>query len=196
MRTHTGRAGAVVAAAALLVCTSTPAEAATTAKASSVSQAVSSGTWGAVATLSPAPYGPGPLTLTFANNGNPAQPSFTPQYFTVGNTGTLPLTRAGYTGTADAPSTVQFIIESCSTGWVEEQDVCQGGTPSTVLEAGFGSPADPVTSATVPAVPGTSIRLRARIETTGNVPKKSTSTLTIDVTVTRAQVRAATRTGS
>jgi hypothetical protein len=178
------------------VCTSTPAEAATTAKASSVSSAVSSGTWGAVATLSPAPYGPGPLTLPFTNNGNPAQPSFVPQYFTVGNTGTLDITAANYTATATAPTSVRFIIESCSTGWDENNNVCQGGTPSQVLAAQGGSPAVTVTSATVPAVLSTSIRLRARIATTGNVPNNSTSTLTIDVTVARDQVRAATKTGS
>ncbi|MHA7263996.1 hypothetical protein ACX80W_12420 [Arthrobacter sp. TMN-37] len=197
VHSYPGRAGAAVAAAALLVCTSTPAAAATTAEASSVLAAVGSGTWAAAASLrTAAPFGPGPLTLTFDNSGSPAHPSFQPQYFTIGNSGTLPLKQVGYTGTAVAPSTVQFIVESCSTGWDENNNVCQGGTPSQVLATQGESPAVPVTSTVVPADPGTSIRLRARIRTSGKVPAKSTTTLTIDVTVNRAQARTATATGA
>lgn len=194
---YPGRAVAAIAAAVLLVCTSTPAEAATAAEASSVSRTVGSGTWGAAATLNTtAPYGTGPLTLTFTNIGSPGQPSFTPQYFTVGNTGTLPLTQASYTGTPDAPSAVKFIVESCSTTWNESTGVCQNGTTTQILAAQGGSPAVPVTSTTVPANAGGSIRLRARVTTSGQIPNHSTTTLTIDVTVNRTQVRSATTTGS
>lgn len=196
MHSYPGRAAVAIAAAALLVCTSTAAQAATIATAASVSQSVGSGSWGAVATLSTAaPYGTGALTLTFTNQGTPGQPSFPPQFFTIGNTGTLPITQAGYTGTAVAPATVQFIIESCNGGWDPINNVCPSGTPTQVLTTPAGSSTVSVTSATVPSSPGASLLLRARVATTGTVPNNSTPTLTAGVTVARSQVRTATTTG-
>ncbi|UYY83737.1 hypothetical protein OIT41_20535 (plasmid) [Arthrobacter sp. YA7-1] len=191
---YPGRTAAAIAAAVLLACTSTPAQAATTATASTAAQqTVGSGSWGAVATVNTtAPYGP--LTLTFNNNGNPAHPSFTSRYFTIANTGTLTITAANYTGTASAPSTVQFIVESCSTAWNEPTDTCPG-TPTQILAPAPGSSSSTVTTTTVPASPGAQIRLRARVSTSGNVPKSSTSTLTIGITVDSTQVRDATTTG-
>ena len=192
---YTGRAAVAIAAAALPVCTFTAAHAATTATAASASQSVGSGSWGAVATLSTAaPYGTGALKLTFTNQGTPGQPTFAPQFFTVGNTGTLPITQATYTGTAVAPSTVQYIVESCSTTWNESTGACTSGTTTQVLATPAGSSIVSVTSATVPTKPGANLRLRARLASTGSVPNNSTTTLTVGIAVDRTQVRTATTT--
>ena len=191
---YPGRAAAAIAAAVLLACTSTPAQAATFANAAA-SQTVSSGSWGAVASLSTAaPYGSGPLTLSFTNNGIPAHPSFTPKYFTIGNTGTIPIMQATYVGTTTAPSTVRFIIESCTSTWNETTGACPGGTVATILTTPTGTSTIPATSGPGPANSGTAIRLRARITFSGNVPKTPAPTLTIGITVDRTQVRTATTT--
>lgn len=196
VRSYPSRTAAAIAAAVLLVCTSTPADAATTANAASASQTASSGTWGAVATLSTtAPYGSGALVLAFSNNGNPAHPSFIPQYFTVGNTGILPITAASYGGSTSAPTTVQFFIESCSGTWNETTDLCLGGTAATILTTPAGTSTIPATPGPAPATSGTGIRLRARVSFSGSVPNGTTSTLTISITVDRTQVRTATITG-
>ncbi|MGO4856131.1 hypothetical protein [Arthrobacter sp. 2MCAF14] len=190
------RAAAAIAAAVLLACTSTPAQAVTLATTTTASQAVSSGSWGAVASKSTAaPYGSGPLTLSFTNNGNPAHPSFTPKYFTIGNTGTIPITQANYVGTTTAPSTVRFIIESCTSTWNETTGACPGGTVATVLTTPWGTSTIPATSGPAPADSGTAIRLRARITFSGSVPKTPAPTLTIGITVDRTQVRTGTTTG-
>lgn len=192
---YSGRAAAAIAAAVLLVCTSTPARAATTANAASASQAASSGTWGAVATLSTtAPYGSGSLTLSFANIGGVGNPAFTPQYFTVGNTGTLPLIAASYGGSTSAQPNMQFIIESCSTTWNEATGACTGGTTATVLTTPTGTSTIPSTLGPAPATSGPGIRLRASVAFNGSVPKTPASTLTISITVDRTQVRSATTT--
>lgn len=191
---YSSRAAAAIAAAVLLVCTSTPAEAASTANTASASQTVGSGTWGAVATLrSAAPYGTGTLTLSFTNQGSSDNPSFKPQYFTVVNTGTLPMTKASYSGTTSAPSSVQFLVDSCSGTWNEATGACQGGTPARVLAPQSGSFPYSVTSTTVPASAKTSIRLRATVVVNDNI--STTPTLTVNVAVDRTQIRAATTTG-
>ncbi|WAH95868.1 hypothetical protein [Arthrobacter sp. MMS18-M83] len=193
---YSSRTAAAIAAAVLLVCTSTPADAATTANATSASQTASSGTWGAVASLSTtAPYGSGPLTLTFTNNGKPATPSFVPQYFTVGNTGTLPITAASYGGSTSAPSSVQFFIESCSGTWDEPTGACLGGTATTILTTPFGTSTIPDTPGPAPATSGAGLRLRASVASTGNVSKSAILTLTLSISVDRTQVRSATTTG-
>ncbi|WP_427006418.1 hypothetical protein [Pseudarthrobacter sp. H2] len=195
VHSYVGRAGAAAAAAALLVCTSfTPAEAAVTARATSVSRAAGSGTWGAAATTDPAAPPGSPLTLAFTNNGNPAHPSFTPQYFTVRNTGTLAITSGTYTLTPAAPDTVGFVVESCSGTWNETADTCTG-TITTTLTAPSGSTPTTTTSPTIPTASGTTIRLRATVNANGNIPNNTTQTLTIAVTVNRTQVRTATTTG-
>lgn len=198
VRSYPCRAAAAIAAAALLVCTSKPAEAATVANAASASQAVGSGTWGAVASQSTAaPYGSGPLTLTFTNTGSSGNPSFKSQYFTVGNTGTLPITAANYTGATAAQSSVRFIIESCSGIWNETNDTCSGGT-ATVLTTAFGTSTITPVAGPAPATSATAgIRLRARVNTNGSVPNNNpTQTLSLSITVDRTQVRTATTTGS
>jgi hypothetical protein len=184
------RTAATLAATALLVCASlTPAEAASTAQASSAGVAASSGAWGAVATTNTAaPYGTGALVLSFPNAGTNGQPSYPPQFFTVGNTGTINLTAATYTATG-TPATASFTIESCSGAWNETANTCPG-TITTVITTAMS----PQTSTAVPAGAGQSIRLRAKV--TGTIAKFTVPSLTLGVSVTRAQARAATTTGN
>ncbi len=199
MHHYPSRAVAAIAAAVLLACTSTPAQAAAIATTSTaVQQAVGSGTWGAVATQSTAPYAPSSvlLTLTFQNYGNPSSPSFTLQYFTVGNTGNLPITAANYITSTVAQTSVQFIVESCSTTWNETSGTCPGGTVAQVLATQFGS-SSATTPGPAPATPGTGLRLRARVSTNGNVtPNNFSPALTISTNVDRTQVRTAKSNGS
>ena len=193
---YPGRAAAAIAAAVLLACTSTPAQAATTANTASGSQTVPSGSWGAVPSRNTAaPYGSGPLTLSFPNNGGVGNPSFTPVYFTVGNTGTLPITAANYGGSTSAQPPVQFTLESCSTTWNEGTGACPGGSVATILTAS-GSSTIQATPGPAPASQGAGIRLRARANSdgSGNVPKTPASTLTLNISVDRTQVRTATTT--
>jgi hypothetical protein len=185
-----GRVGAAAAVTALLLCTSlAPADAAGAAHAASPASTVSSASWGAVATASTAaPFGTGPLVLTFTNTGNNGQPVFPAKYFTVANTGTLGITGAIYSAAA-APSTFNFRIEACASGWNEAADTCAAGR-TTVLD----TPASSLLSSTVPAAAGSSIRLRASVTVHPKTPPNPT--LTVGVDVTRAQVRAGTVTGS
>ncbi|GAA4026457.1 hypothetical protein GCM10023063_04120 [Arthrobacter methylotrophus] len=200
MHHYTSRAAAAIAAAVLLACTSTPAQGATIATTSTGSQqAVGSGKWGAVVTPdSAATYAPSPvpLKLTFRNYGHPSSPSFTPQFFTVGNTGNLPITAASYVTSTVAQASVRFIVESCSIGWDEPSGTCPGGTVEQVLATKFG-PDSETTPGPAPATPGTGLRLRARVETNGNVtPNNYDPALTISTNVDRTQVRTATNNGS
>ncbi|MGO4856242.1 hypothetical protein [Arthrobacter sp. 2MCAF14] len=192
-RRYGSKVAVASAVAVLLLWSSAPAEAAFLAGASAAPQAVGSGTWGAVATLNPAaPYGAGPLNLTFANSGSDASPVYPIVYFNTANTGTLPITQAGYTGAASAPSNVQFTIESCSTTWDEAGNLCTGGTVSQVLTVAGGSSGS-AASGTVPASPGAAIRLRARALTAGSIPAGTPYlALAVGVSVDRTQVRAAT----
>lgn len=194
---YTCRAGAAVAAAALLACTSfPPAEAAVTARTASTSQAANSGTWGAAASLKAAPpYGTGSLTLTFTNSGPPGKPSFEPQYFTVGNTGTLHLTAADYTATTTAPASVHFVIDYCTGVW--NAGTCAGGSSTTFLTTPGGSSTTNLAGARAPGSPTTNLQLRATAVATGQVRNSDPpQTLTIDVRVNRIHVRAATTAGS
>lgn len=189
MHAPSGRAGAAAAATALLLCTSlAPAEAAGAAHAASPARTVSSAHWGAVATSSvAAPFGTGQLVLTFSNTGNNGNPVYPAKYFTVANTGTLSIAGASYSATA--PTGFTFRIEACSGGWNEAADTCAAGR-TTVLD----TPAANLLSSTVPAAAGSSIRLRASV--TAFTKHQPDPTLTVDVGVPRAQVRAATVTGS
>lgn len=175
------------AVAALLVCTSlTPADAASTAQAWAVTTA-SSGTWGAVATANTsAPYGSGHLVLTFPPR--PGLSSYPPRFFTVGNSGTLPITAATYTATG-APLGASFTIEACSGRWDETANACPG-TTSTIVSTSTS----PHESAAVPKLAGEALRLRATVAA-GSVAIFSTPTLTVGVSVSRQQVRPASTTG-
>lgn len=187
---RSSRTAAILAVTALLACTSlTPAEAASTAQASSARVVAGSGTWGAVATTNTtAPYGTGALVLTFPNTGTNGQPVYPPQFFTVGNTGTITLTAATYTATG-TPSTATFTIEACSAGWNESANTCSG-VISTVLTTATS----PQASTVVPPGAGQGIRLRASVA--GTIPRSTTPSLTVGLSVTRAQGRPATTTGS
>lgn len=173
------RAGAAAVATALLLCTSLPAsDAASSAQAASETTAVTSGSWAAVATTrTTAPYGTGPLALTFTLLGTGTK------YFTVVNTGTLPLSGGTFTATTTASSAA---IEACSTTWSESNGTCPSGVITTVTSTGAG--AKPF-SAPLPAS-GSSIRLRARITSL-----QVDSIVTVSVQITRAQARAATISG-
>ncbi|QYF91107.1 hypothetical protein [Arthrobacter sp. PAMC25284] len=141
--------------------------------------------------------GSGALLLTFPNKGNTSSPSFAPQFFTVGNTGTVLLSKATYTGTTTAPSSVNFVVESCSGTWNETTGACQGtpGTIAPVLTTPTGSSTASVVSTTVPEHPDTAVRFRATVKFSGNVPNSPATTLTFGVAVDRTYVRAATTTG-
>ena len=186
------RAGAAVSVTALLLCTSLgAADAASSAQAASASTIASSASWGAVATTSTAaPYSPGPLVLTFptgaTGHGNGLREPA--QFFTVGNSGTLTLSAATYTVTSVATNSapVAFSVDYCSTGWNESANTCS--VPFAVVT----STSAPTLSAVAPSAPGTGLRLRARLTGTSS---RSTA-VTINLEVARAQVRAATTTGS
>ncbi|NKX49451.1 hypothetical protein HER39_02415 [Arthrobacter deserti] len=142
-------------------------------------QGVSSGIWGAVATTAAqAPYGNGPLALRF-NASLLAPPP--PQFFTLGNTGTLRLTAATFTVTA---TTGTAVLEVCSTAWNETNNTCPQGTITEVVRSGTA----PRSASISPVNGGGTIRARARI-TSAIV---SASDVGISVSVNRAQVRAAT----
>ena len=184
------RAGVAAAVTALLLCTSlAAAAAASSAQATSTTAAATSGSWGAVATTSTAaPYGTGPVVLNFPNGGTTGQGNGLKepaQFFTVGNSGTLSLASASYTVQVSDP-TVTFSVDACSTGWDEANNSCS--TSFTVLINKTAS----VTSSTVATVPGTGIRLRARL--TSRAPNNTKVTVNVDVT--RDQVRAATTTSN
>lgn len=124
------RAGAAAVATALLLCTSVAAADATSGAQSSAETTVTSGSWAAVATTSnTAPYGSGPLALTFDPLGTSRQ------YFNVVNTGTLPLLGTTLTATTTASSAA---IEACSTTWSESDGNCPSGVITTVTTTGAG----------------------------------------------------------
>ncbi|WP_146068851.1 hypothetical protein [Arthrobacter sp. ZGTC131] len=135
-----------------------------------------------------APFGTGPLVLSFANTGTNGHPVFPAKFFTVANTGTLDITAASYTATA-TPGTFAFRIEACASGWNEAADTCAAGR-STVLN----TPASSLLSSAVPMAAGSSIRLRASATAFPRNP--TTPTLTVGVDVSRSQARGATVTGS
>lgn len=174
---RSSRAGAAAAATALLLCTSlAAADAANSAHAVTTRMSVASGSWAALATTkTTAPYGNGPLKLTFSGLLPPSQ------YFTVVNTGTQPLVGQIYKASTSGNSVE---IQTCSTAWNESNDSCSV-LPTTVPSNGSSA-----FTAALPAT-GSKIRLRARIIGA----QLSSSTVTISVNVTRAQVRAATITG-
>ena len=171
------RAGAAAVATALLLCTSlAAADAASSARATSATTAVTSGSWGAVATTDTAASGPLALTFTLMGSGT--------QYFNVVSTGTLPLSGGNYTATTTASNAV---IEACSTTWNESNNRCTSGVITTVTTTGAG----PTPFAAPLPAAGSSIRLRARI--TG---VRLASTVTVSVEVSRTQARYASVTGS
>ena len=182
------RAGAAAAVTALLLCTSlAAADAASSAQATSTTAAVTSGSWGAVADMDgAAPYAVTPLEINFPQGGSPGQGNLKNQsaIFTVVNIGSLHLTAAEYRATASGTAT--FSIDACSVEWSSRDNSCPGQL--TVLT----NTSSPVFSTITPSAAGSFIRLRAAL--TGSAP--SNTKISISVNVGRAQVRAATTTGS
>lgn len=179
-RERSSRAAATAVAALLLCFPGSPALAANTAKAVSGSQQNGTGTWAAVATTaSAARFGTGALSLNFTGIGS----FLTPLYFNVANTGTLPLIGEIVSATTtNAPA----VIEACSATWNESTNLCPSGTITTVVSTG----AAPQTFAAALAATGSIARLRARLTTILDIGQ--VSTITVGISVTRAQVRAAT----
>jgi hypothetical protein len=145
---HPNSSSATVITAALLLFTGArrPAEAAVQGRAQSATAAVSSGTWGAVATTATtAPYGTAPMSLSF-----PAL-SVSARFFTVGNTGTLTVTAATYTASS-SNGLVTVKIEACNSGWNETANSCSGLT-MTVLDTAVSSTASAAfsTSSSLPS---------------------------------------------
>lgn len=164
-------------ATTLLLCTSlAAADAASSAKVASTT-AVTSGHWGAVATTGTATNVSGPLELTFPGT------TPEPQYFNVVNTGALSLTSQIYKATTTGNSVE---IQMCSTTWNEPNGSCSGNLTTVPINGST------IFTAPLPAT-GSKIRLRARII---GLQLLGSSTVTISVSVTRAQVRAASVTGS
>lgn len=183
-----GRAGAAAAATALLLCTSlATADAAGSAQARSVPAAVTSASWGAIAAIrETAPYALAPLVISFPHGGTAEQGNVKSQseLFAVVNVGNLSLTAAEYTVTAS--NAAPFSVEACSGAWVQRDHSCSGQL--TVLTTASTA----TMSSIVPSAPGAAISLRARL--TGQAPNHTT--VTINVRVTRAQVRQGTMSGS
>jgi len=164
---------------------SLPAGAKVSANAVSAGQKVTSGSWSAVASkTSTAPYPTGALTLTFTKNGTNPPAS---QYFYGINSGSLDL--IGATLTLAVSPSASATIEDCTTTWNTTNDTCPGGTIVTVLSTTTSTS----TTVTIPDVPsGVFYQLRARITTAIT----QTTTVTVGLSVTRAQARAATTTSS
>jgi hypothetical protein len=182
------RAGAAAAVTALLLCTSlAAADAASSAQATSAPVTVSSGSWGAVADMDgAAPYALTPLELNFPNGGSPGQGNLKNQsaLFAVINIGSLGLTAAEYTVTSSGAA--PFSLDACSVAWTQRDNSCPGQL--TVLT----NTSLPSISSVVPSAPGSTLWLRAAL--TGSAPINTK--ITISIKVTRAQVRAASVTGS
>jgi hypothetical protein len=145
---------------------------------------VTSGTWKALpTTLGSPPYLTQSLVLTFLLGASPP-----PQYFWVVNTGSLTLTGATYTVGITGTPGASASISACVGGtWNETSGACSG-TITTLVTTAAGSAA----SAVVPAAAGASIRLRATVTSALTLA----DIVTVGVSVSRSQVRAATATDS
>lgn len=125
----------------------------------------SSASWGAVATTAAAaPYGTGPLVLSFAKAAKAP-----PQYVNLVNTGSAPLSEAAYALTAQPA--LEVVLEACTGSWDERRGTCTG---TVLVLATSGTPA---VSTTVPARPGDLLRVRVRL-TASRTPAM---TVTLDV---------------
>jgi len=139
-------------------------------------QQVGSGQWGAA---------PSTTTLSFGTLGVPQI------YFTVTNTGTLPLTGATYTlsGTNFKVGMSLSLLACVGGSWNMTSGACIGGTPQTVVTTTGAAASAAVTA---PAAPGAVTTLLAQLS---KAPGKTTVG-SVTVTVDRSQVRAATVTNS
>jgi hypothetical protein len=183
---RTGRAIAVAVAllGVLGVSTARLAIASGTAGNASMSQTVTSGTWKALpTTLGSPPYLTQSLILTFLLGASPP-----PQYFWVVNTGSLTLTGATYTLSISGTPGASASIAACVGGtWNESTGTCSGSI-TTLVSTAAGSAGSTV----VPVAAGSSVRLRASVTSALTVA----DIVTVGVSVSRSQVRAATSTSS
>ncbi|MDX6285250.1 MAG: hypothetical protein QOG53_735 [Frankiales bacterium] len=126
--------------------------------------------------------------ITFPTSLSPS----TPQYITVSNTGTLSLLGTTYSIIIAGVSTGTAAIKACSGTWNETAHTCSGST-STIISGTTAT--SPVTSSTTtsgqyPANPTNTIRLQ--VSNSAAVVVALVVTLTLSVS--RTQVRAATTT--
>ena len=135
-------------------------------------QQVDSGQWGAV---------PSTTSLTFGALG------VSQMYFTVTNTGTLPLTGATYTVSgSNFKVGMTLSLLACVGGtWNMTSGACVGGTVQTIVSTTGAAASAAVTS---PAAVGAGTTLQASLSKN---PARTTAG-SVTVTVDRSQVRAAT----
>jgi hypothetical protein len=167
----TQRAAVVAVALCASLGVAVPSYAGITARIPVSSQQVDSGQWAAV---------PSATTLSFGTQG------VQQMYFTVTNTGTLPLTGATYTlSGANFKVGMTLSLLACVGGsWNMTSGACVGGVVQTVVTT-----SGPAASAavTAPAAVGAGTTLQAQ---QSKAPAKTT-TGKVTVTVDRSQVRAA-----
>lgn len=145
---------AIAMTALLLGVGFSPANAAVGARTASATQQLGSGTWSAVATASAtAPFGTGPLALSF-----PAASLIKYKFFTLANTGTLSLLSATVSVPV-VPASATVLIESCTAAWNESLNLCVGGVARTVVSSATVLGA----STAFAAASLTGIRLRASL---------------------------------
>ena len=143
---------------------------------------ITSGSWGAVATMATTgPYPTVPFTI--------AVPAGTPigsfAFLSIVNTGNLALSQVTYSLAASAGAVVA--LETCTGTWNEAANTCPG-TIQTVVS----SLTSPVTSSTVAIAPGAALRVRGRLVT---LPGPGTN-VTLAVAVSRTGARPATTASS
>jgi hypothetical protein len=170
------RAAIVSVALCGFLALATPAYAAIDMQLTSTTQQLGSGEWGAA---------PSTTSLGFGTQG------VTQIYFTVANTGTLPLTGATYTVSASGLKTgTTLSLVACIGGvWIVSTNTCSSGvTQPIVTTTGNASSAAVTAGGMVPALVGTTVTVQALLSK--NPARTTVGSVT--VTVDRSQVRAAT----
>lgn len=128
--------------------------------------AASSASWSVVATTSSAaPYGSGPLALSFRKAAKAAPPA----YVNLVNTGSVTTRQAQYALSVTPLQDV--VLEGCTGTWDERRDTCSG---TVVL---LTTALLPTTSTFVPSAPGSQLRVRVRL--TSATPPDSTVVLDV-----------------
>lgn len=135
-------------------------------------------------------YGAAPSTTSLAFGAQ----GVSDIYFTVTNTGTLPLTGATYTVSAsNLKAGMSFSLVACVGGtWVVLAGVCTGGVTQTIVTSTGAASSAAVSAIGFPAATGSTVTLQAHL----NKNPARTTVGTVTVTVNRSQVRAATVTNS
>jgi hypothetical protein len=116
-------------------------------------------------------------------------------YFTVANTGTLPLTGATYmvSGSGFKVGMTLSLVACVGGAWVVSSNTCSGGVTQTIVSTtGSAASAAVTAGGTVPALVGTTVTLQALV----NKNPARTTDGSVTVTVDRSQVRAATVTNA